>query len=318
MLNKIEELLTEDIHTVGIAGHVSPDGDCAGSCTALMFYIRKIRPDIQADLYMEEVNDGLSSMKGLEEARREAGTGQAYDLFVLCDVSSPDRIGVASELFAAAKKTAVIDHHTQAPVFSDIRHVEPEASSCAEVLACLFDPARMDETIAENLYTGIIHDTGVFQYSCTGPRTLKVAAELLSFGIPFSRIIDETFNDRTFTENRILGHALEKMERHFGGRVVTAFITLAEMEELGAAQKDLSLIVSQMRLTKGCELAVFAHEKDPGVYKLSFRSRQYFDVAALARRFGGGGHVRAAGCTMEGDPGKIRGLILEAAGEVLS
>ena len=317
MFRSIEEILDDSVKTVGIAGHVNPDGDCVGSCTALMFYFVRNYPELTVDLYLEKVNEGLVSVKGLAYARREAEAGLVYDLFILCDVSSPDRIGVAEELFKNARRTAVIDHHTNTPVFSDLRHVEPEASSCAEVLAGLFDLTKIDEVIAENLYTGIIHDTGVFQYSCTGPRTLETAAKLTAFGIPFSRIIDETFNERTLTENRILGYTLQKMESRLDGKLMLSFLNREEMKAYGADPKDLSLIVSQMRLTKGCELAAFVYEKEPGMFKVSFRSRQYVDAAALARRFGGGGHIRASGCSMEGSEEEIREVIIKAAGEVL-
>lgn len=316
-MNKIEDLLFEGIRTVGIAGHVKPDGDCVGSCTALWQYLRKTHPELQTDLYLEPFASEFMMLKGAREAMSEAPSDRVYDLFVVCDTSAPDRIGVAGGLFAMARHTAVIDHHTNTPVFSEMRHVEPEASSCAEVLAGLFDLSKADRSIAESLYLGIIHDTGILQYSNTSPRTLRTAARLLEFGIPFSRMIEETFSERTLTQNRIMGFVLERSEALLEGRFVLGYLTEEEMASYGASLMDLEMIVSQLKLTKGAEAAAFVYESSPGVFKVSLRSREPVDVAAIAARFGGGGHLRASGCTIAASVDQIRTMLTEAVREVL-
>ena len=314
----ISELLTDGIQTIGIAGHVNPDGDCVGSTTALRNYIRSNYPQYQVDLYLERPKDALLFLDGAREALREVPEKtEPYDLFIICDVSTEDRIGVARTLFAEARRTACIDHHLTNGGFSDIDHIEPDASSTAEVLANLMDDDKIDQSVAISLYTGIIHDTGVFQYSNTSPRTLETAARLIAKGIPFSRIIDDSFNRRTYVQNRILGYALEKAELAMDGRVITCILTEQEMKRFGAERQDLDSIVAQLRFTEGAEAAVFIYETGETddarpVFKVSFRSNEYLDVAALASEFGGGGHVRAAGCTMYGDPEESLGRILDA------
>ncbi|MGN0256496.1 MAG: bifunctional oligoribonuclease/PAP phosphatase NrnA [Chordicoccus sp.] len=323
-MEHISELLTDDIRTIGIAGHVNPDGDCVGSTTALRNYIRTNYPQYEVDLYLEQPKDALLFLDGARDAYREIleGKTEPYDLFIICDVSTENRIGVARTLFEKARRTACIDHHLTNGGFSDIDHIEPDASSTAEVLANLMDDEKIDRSVATSLYTGIIHDTGVFQYSNTSPRTLETAARLIAKGIPFSRIIDDSFNRRTYVQNRVLGYALEKATLALDGRVITCILTEQEMKRFGAVRQDLDSIVAQLRFTEGVEAAVFMYETgDAGdaqpVFKVSFRSNEYLDVAAIASEFGGGGHVRAAGCTVYGDPEESRRKILDAVGPQL-
>lgn len=323
-MEHISELLTDDIRTIGIAGHVNPDGDCVGSTTALRNYIRTNYPQYEVDLYLEQPKDALLFLDGARDAYREIPEGKTepYDLFIICDVSTENRIGVARTLFEKARRTACIDHHLTNGGFSDIDHIEPDASSTAEVLANLMDDEKIDRSVATSLYTGIIHDTGVFQYSNTSPRTLETAARLIAKGIPFSRIIDDSFNRRTYVQNRVLGYALEKATLALDGRVITCILTEQEMKRFGAVRQDLDSIVAQLRFTEGVEAAVFMYETgDEGdaqpVFKVSFRSNEYLDVAAIASEFGGGGHVRAAGCTVYGDPEESRRKILDAVGPQL-
>lgn len=300
-MKKIEEVLNPSIRSIGIAGHINPDGDCIGSCTALSLYLKENYPEYQVDLYLEEPKKLLQNIEGYNESLREAPKGRVYDLFITCDTSEKSRIAIGGELFDRARMTVCIDHHVSNPGFAEVNHIVPDASSCAEVLADLFDEDRISLAAATNLYTGIVHDTGVFQYTNTTPHTMEVAAALMRKGVQHSRIIDRTFNIRTYDQNRILGYALEKSEMRLGGELVVSSLTLDEMERYGVTLKDLDCIVSQLRLTEGAEGAVFAYEKEPGVFKLSLRSNTYLDVAQVCAVYGGGGHIHAAGCTIRGN-----------------
>lgn len=304
-MKKIEEIIKPGMRTVGIAGHINPDGDCIGSTTALYQYLKKYDPDLSIDLYLELPRPSLRFMKGVSESKQEADSDRVYDLFVTCDVSSLDRIGVAGDLFDKAKHTACVDHHVSNPGFADVNYVVPDASSCAEVLTDLMDPAEIDRDIAISLYTGIIHDSGVFQYSNTSPHTMRCAASLMEKGFDHNKLIDESFNKRTYAQNRILGYALTKSRQELGGKVISSSITLEEMKRFGVTQQDLDMIVSQLRLTDGAEAAVFVYEKQPGQFKVSLRSNEYLDVAEIAGTFGGGGHAKAAGCSETGTADEV-------------
>lgn len=308
----IEEILPADVHTIGVAGHVNPDADCIGSTTALCQYLENLQRGYEIDLYLEEPKDALKFLPYYENAKHTAPKGKVYDLFITCDVSSADRIGVASELFDAARETVCIDHHVSNPGFADRNHVVADASSCCEVLSDLFDLTQVDRNMAESLYTGIVGDTGVFQYSNTSPHTMRVAADLMEKGINHNKLIDESFNRRTFDQNRVMGYALEHARACLDGRVITSVITDEDMARFGVTAKDLDLIVSQLRLTTGAEAAIFLYQKGSDEYKISLRSNDYLDVAKVAVIFGGGGHVRAAGASAKGDPETIIARILKA------
>ncbi|MBR0378684.1 MAG: bifunctional oligoribonuclease/PAP phosphatase NrnA [Lachnospiraceae bacterium] len=312
MLTRIDEFFTKEIHTCAIAGHINPDGDCVGSTAALYLYIRKNFPWIDVKLYLEQPKDELMFLPGLCDAIFERPNPEKKDIFVTCDVSAIDRIGQAEELFGLADHTLCIDHHVSNPHFAEKNLVDPEASSCAEVLYYLMDEEKIDSKIAEALYTGIIHDSGVFQYQNTRPETLEAAASLLRKGVPFNEIIDDSFNKRTYLQNRILGYVLCGSRLYADGKIVAGSVTNSEMDRFGATKKDLDIIVSQLRLTKGVEAAVFVYQTGTEEFKVSLRSNSYLDVAAVAACFGGGGHVRAAGCTIKGDVDSVEKAIVEA------
>lgn len=309
-MKKLEDVFTNDIKTCAIVGHLAPDGDAVGSTTALYTYVKRNFPWIDVTLYIERPKESLMFLPGLSEAVFETPEDSEMDLFVSCDVSSTDRFGVAGNLFPLARKTLCIDHHISNPYFADINVVDAEASSCAEVLCNLMDPEKIDLDIAVSLYTGIIHDSGVFQYSNTRGNTLRAAADLLERGVPASRIIDESFNQRTMRQSRILGKVLMESELCMDGKVIVGVVTLEDMLRYDVTKKDLDGIVAELRLVKGVLAAVFIYETEPQVFKVSLRSNNDLDVSRVASSFGGGGHVKAAGCTIPGPAVHVRDLLL--------
>ena len=311
-MKRVDEFFTNEIRTCAIAGHVNPDGDCVGSTTALYLYIRRNFPWIDVKLYLERPKEALMFLPGLGGAAFEKPAAERCDLFVTCDVSSLDRIGMAGELFDMAYHTLCVDHHVSNPGFAENNIIDAEASSCAEVLFYIMDEKKIDREIAESLFTGIIHDSGVFQYQNTRPETLEAAAALIRKGVAFSKIIEDSFNIRTYVQNRILGYVLSESRLYAEGRICVGSVTFDEMRRFEATKKDLDVIVSQLRLTQGAEAAVFLYQTDDDEFKASLRSNSYLDVAAVAGRFGGGGHVRAAGCTIKGDLKSVEKMVVEA------
>lgn len=311
-MKRLNEIFTEDIKTMVIAGHVNPDGDCVGSTTALYGYVKDNFPRIDVSLYLERPKEALMFLPGLCEEVFTEPEVRSVDLFVSCDASTRDRIAVAGPLFDCAKKTLCIDHHSSNPNFADINIVDGDAGSCAEVLFTLFEEDKISRDVATSLYTGMIHDTGVFQYNNVRPSTLRIAASLLEKGVPFSKIIDESFNQRTLAQNRVLGYVLSKERLFADGRIAAGTISLEEMAVFGAEKKDLDPIVANLRLTTGAEAAAFVYEVEPGKCKVSLRSSSDLDVSKTAAMFGGGGHVKAAGCSIDGRPEEVLEIILAA------
>lgn len=300
---KIDELIGS-AKTVGIAGHVGPDGDCVGSCMGLYLYLKKNRPELSVDIYLESVRDVFGYLSDLSDVKFTAAE-KTYDCMVILDVSSPDRIGVASDLFTAAKHTVCIDHHITNPGFADENVIEAAASSASEVLYGLLDAGKVEKDCAEALYTGIVHDSGVFQYSNTSAKTLHTAADLVAKGIDFPSIIDHSFYEKTYAQNRILGKVLENSRLYAGGAVIAGVAGPEDMETYGVTKQDMDGIVSQLRLTKDVQAAIFLYPAEEGAYKVSLRANGSMRVSDVAAAFGGGGHVKAAGCTMTGTPDEI-------------
>ena len=236
----------------------------------------------------------------MDEVHYEAGEPREYDLFVTCDVSAPDRLAVASDYFASAKKTVCIDHHVSNEAFADVNYIVPDASSTSELVYNLLDYDKMSLETAEALYMGIAHDTGIFRYSCTSPETMEAAAQLMRKGVDTAKITDRTYYEKTCVQNQILGRALLESIMVLDQRCIVSVVRLKEMEFFQAKPSDLEGIVSQMRQTKGVEVAMFLHETAPQTFKVSLRSKERVDVSRIAKYFGGGGHVRAAGVTMKG------------------
>ena len=279
---------------IGISGHIRPDGDCIGSCMGLYLYLKKELPQAEVQVFLEKPADIYGCISRIEDV------DSAYDVFFALD-STSDRLGEAQPYFESAGKRINIDHHiSNANGCGNVNFVDPQASSTSELVYRLIGKDGMDQEIAKALYMGIVHDTGCFQYSCTSPDTLRAAADLISFGFDFSRLIEETFFEKTYLQTQILGRALLESIRFMDGRCVVSALSRKTLDFYGAGPQDLEGIVSQLRSIKGVECAIFLYETGVQEYKVSLRSSEKVDVAAIASYFGGGGHVRAAGCTMMG------------------
>ena len=184
--------------------------------------------------------------------------------------------------------------------FADQNYIMPDASSTSELIYNLLDYGKMSVETAECLYTGMVHDTGVFRYSCTHPSTMRAAAALMEKGIDFTKIITETFDEKTYAQNQVLGRALLESFLFMDGRCIVSYVTKEEMDFYQVKAKHLDGIVSQLRLTAGVEVAIFIYEMETQLFKVSLRSNGKVDVSKIAVFFGGGGHMRAAGCDMQG------------------
>ncbi|MCD7709176.1 MAG: bifunctional oligoribonuclease/PAP phosphatase NrnA [Clostridiales bacterium] len=296
--DRIGELIA-DAKTVGIAGHIRPDGDCTGSTLALYNYIKDGWPDVDARLYLEPIPNIFKFMERSDEIRT-AGEEMTFDVFFSLDCGDIGRLGDASKYFKAANRTVCVDHHISNEPFGDENFVFPEKSSTSEIIFTLMDVNRITKEIAECLYTGIVHDTGVFQYSCTSSTTMNIAGVLMDKGIDYPTIVDETFYTKTFAQNRILGQALVDSRLYLDGKCIVSTVSYKLMKDFGVLPKHLEGIVNQLRVTKDVLVAVFIYEAKPQEYKVSLRANGDFDVASVAVRFGGGGHVKASGCSMNG------------------
>ncbi len=287
-------------HSVALGGHIRPDGDCVGSSMGLYLYLKEQFPELETDIYLEPVADCYKIVSDIEEIKHQVEHVKQYDLFICLDCGDAARLGFSAPLFEHAKQTMCIDHHVSNEAFADINYIEPDASSTSELVYRLMEKENISKQSAEALYMGIAHDTGVFQYSCTSPETMEAAAELLRKGVNGSEIIDKTYYEKTYVQNQILGKALLESMLVLDKQVIVSYVNLKSLNFFEAKPSDLEGIVSQLRQTKGVEVAMFLYEQEPQIYKVSLRSKDRVDVSVIAKYFGGGGHAKAAGFTMKG------------------
>ena len=289
-----------DARSIFISGHVRPDGDCVGSCLAMYMYLKKALPAAAVSVSLEEASEVFQCIRGFDEIDSTYAVEGNVDVFIALDCEK-SRLGKAEDIFAGAGKRINIDHHiSNERGCGDVNYVVPGFSSTAELVYDLFDRQYMDAEIAKAIYTGIVHDTGIFKYSNTSPKTLRVAAELIEYGFDFPQLIDETFYEKTYAQNQLLGRALLESIVFMDGKCIVSAIDKKTLDFYNASSKDLEGIVNQLRITKGAECAIFMYETGNLEYKVSLRSCKYVDVSRVASFFGGGGHVRAAGCDING------------------
>lgn len=292
--------LAEDAESIVIAGHIRPDGDCVGSCLGMYNYLKALFPEKKIDLYLEEVPKAFLFLANADRIKTTSPDKTVYDLFLALDSGSIDRLGFMEETFHAAKVTACIDHHISNTQYAMYNHVEGKASSTGEVLYGLFEAEKIDFSIAECLYLAIVHDTGVFKHSNTSQKTMEIAGALIAKGVSSSKVIDDSFYKKTYVQNQLLGRCLLESILLMDGKIIFSAVSRKMMDLYGAVSSDLDGIIDQLRVTEGVEVAILLKEERPQQYKVSMRSNGKVDVCKICCMFGGGGHVMAAGCSMNG------------------
>ena len=286
--------------SIGIAGHIRPDGDCVGSALGLANYIRDNFAK-EPTVYLEELPKAFDFLKGGDKVvTGYPHRAEPFDLFIALDCGDEGRLGKAMEYVKRAGKTYCIDHHATSNGFLENNLVKPEAAATAQIIYTLLDDSKVSLGTAEALYLGIVHDTGVFKHSCTTRETMEVAGALLDHGVSSARIIDGTFFEKTYLQNQILGRCLMESILCLDGKVIFSSIDRKTINLYGLAPADTEGIIDQLRITKGVEVAILIRELTPRSWRVSMRSCEIVDVAKICSMFGGGGHVRAAGATMSG------------------
>lgn len=287
--------------TIGISGHVRPDGDCVGSCLGLWQYLCKAMPEATVEVFLEDPPKTFAEIKGFDQIKEPGEDRETFDVFFALD-TIPERSGKAYAYFEQAKKKINIDHHVTNSGFGDAYVVRPDVGSASEVVYDLMDKSLVDQDIAMSIYIGMIHDTGIFQYSNTTPDTLRKAADLIAYGFDFPRIIEETYHEKTYLQTQIMGRAMMESVRFLDGKCIFSVIDKKVMDFYQVDSKDFTGIVNQLRNIAGVDCAIFMYETGNQEFKVSLRTTPKVDASKVVSHFGGGGHARAAGCTMVGTP----------------
>ena len=309
-VGRILELIREGKSFL-ITSQLDPDGDSVGSQLAL-------RRVILAELG-EEVAGRIAVVNQVPCPKRygfvpdsehivtpEDVKGRTFDVGFVLD-GGADRTGTARPLFDGCKRKVIIDHHkTTTSDGYDVPWIQPHMSSTAEMVYSIVEDARgkakLGPEIAAQLYLGMIYDTGSFQYAMTTPRTHRIAALFLEQGIRHSDISERVMLESPLSAKVLLGRTLNAMRILDDGKFVWTTVSRALARETNTTDEDVRAIITQMIFIEGVRVALLFYEKDAGKVKLSLRSREGFDVANFARSLdpGGGGHARAAGCSLSG------------------
>ena len=247
----------------------------------------------------------------------EPDLNEDVDLFISLDSSDLDRLGAGKEIAAKSNKLINIDHHITNGNFGDINIVDPSASATGELIYHLLKDYNLeiDKDIATCLYAAISTDTGSFMYDSTTKETHLIAADLIDKGIDKNSIIVNLYQNRSIERTNLFIKALNTLEFHCNNNVGFVFVTQEMLKECNASMEDAEGIVSYIRDIEGIEVACIFKEHKEDEIKLSIRSKAIVDVSKICMEFNGGGHKRAAGCTIYDNivaaKEKILGKIIE-------
>jgi phosphoesterase RecJ-like protein len=299
-LEQVARLLRE-AKSVVLASHLNPDGDTLGCALALQWVLEGMGKQVIA-LSSDGVPEIYRFLPGSEKILTTTER-RGFDVAVVCDTGSPERIGKAKGAVFSARVVVDIDHHVTEGAFGDIRIQQPKAAATAEIVYRLLKVMDVPITpaVATCLLTGIITDTGLYRYLNVSPATFRLSAVLMEAGASPAQIAEEVFERRSFASARLLGRALEHIRQEEGGQLVWSYLSYADFTELGATDEETEGIITQLRAVRDSVVLALLREVKPGRVRVSVRSRdERLDMAKFAERFGGGGHRLAAGFWVDG------------------
>jgi phosphoesterase RecJ-like protein len=312
---KAAEAAIAGVEQAVISCHVHPDGDALGSALALHRALANAgREAVVSFSEPFTVAPHYRFLAGLDRLTPPDRVPRSADLFVCFDAGSLDRLGSLVDAFQGAARTVVIDHHASNTRFGDVNLIDPESPAsavlCRELLRRLDLP--LDEAIATCLYTGLVTDTGRFQYQATTPETHLLAAELLRAGVKQYEVAKAVFETNQIEYLRLVGAALGRVVQVPEASLVWTRVGLADLAAYGVDMEETEGLIDLVRTDGASDVAAVLKEQPDGGHKVSLRSKGATDVGRLATRFGGGGHKYAAGFTSELDADTIVAALVEA------
>lgn len=305
--------------SVLVTGHIDPDGDCIGSMFAIALMLREMGKKVIC-YAPGEISELFLKLPGASMlAEHEEASTFEHDLVIAVDSPNTAR----TEYFARPcenEDVINIDHHPTNEMYGCVNIVD-ESAAAATILVYRFfksaAPDRITADVADCLYLGILMDTGGFRFQNVNSEALRIASELIGFGARAYDLAHEYIYVKKFSTLRLLGLVLGSLRLHLDGRAATIEVTSEMLERTGTTLKDSEGFVDYGAALDDVELVALFRETAPGEVRISLRSRNHHDVSALAERFGGGGHVRAAGLTLETDLASARKTIVDGFGELL-
>lgn len=297
--------------------HINADGDALGSCAALCAALRNAGK--QAAILMEEETPEYVSFLDQGYCTQSHDAIVEPDICMCVDCSETKRFPERTETFFKGKTTICLDHHVTSEPFADYNYIDGSAAATCELVYKLLTSMELEITpeIAEAIYTGISTDTGNFQYSNTTKETHLIAAELMDAGIDHNKLMVQLYQNTKLERLRITCRVLDTMKIFADGKAAMAYVSQRMLQDEDVSMEDAEGAIDLLRNIMGVEIAAILKEREPGVVKVSMRAKTTADVAEIAAGFGGGGHVKAAGCTLSTDIQSAWNQIKEAIEESL-
>jgi phosphoesterase RecJ-like protein len=292
--------------------HENPDGDTLGAAIAIAIAAERLGKGAEV-VSGDAPPPFLAVLPRIREVRRAPALEP--DLAVIVDTGDLKRTGrvaVDHADWLARATIAVVDHHVSNQGFGAANWIDPAAAATCEMVALMLPElgVALDEELATALMTGIVQDTHTFAHPNATPRTLRVAAELVEAGAPLSRINRAVYADKPFSTLALWGRMLNSIDELCEGRIVHASMTAEMLRETGEQPNASEGFVDLLGSTKNADITVLFKEVEPGSTRVSVRTTERADAVAITSAFGGGGHARAAGCTVEGQIATARELVL--------
>ena len=302
-----------------VLSHVRPDGDALGSQLALGLSLKQLGKDVR--IWNEDgMLEKYSFLPNANLLTKPPADPEDVDVAIALDTAIQNRLGTALPAVRSAKVWINIDHHPSNPGYGDLVQIDPKAPATGEILFELIKSEKLpiDAAIAENLYVAISTDTGSFQYPNTTARTLEIAAELIRAGVDVGRVSQLTYENYPRRRVELLRDLLGTMRFDAKDRVASFSLSLATAKKLGVLPEDNEGLIDHLRAIRGVIVAVFFEELPDGKVRVSMRSKnEKVNVCAICEKFGGGGHVLAAGARVRGTLAEVEKKVLEEVRDIV-
>lgn len=309
-----------DNQKFAVLSHVRPDGDALGSQLALGLSLKRLGKDVR--IWNEDgMLEKYSFLSNAELLSKPPAEPEDVDVAVALDTAIQNRLGTTVAAIKSAKVWINIDHHPSNPGYGDIVYIDSHAPATGQILFELMTNQKLpiDPAIAENLYVAISTDTGSFQYPNTTARTFEIAAELVQAGVDVGRVSQLTYENYPRRRAELLRDLLGTMRFDANNRIASFSLSLATAKKLGVFPEDNEGLIDHLRAIHGVIVAVFFEELADGKVRVSMRSKsEKVNVCAICEKFGGGGHVLAAGARVRGSLAEVEEKVLEEVRNVVS
>lgn len=313
MRSKINDTINKS-ESILLLTHESPDGDAIGSVLSFYHYLTSINKFVDMIILdVPKVFDFLPCIDKIVD-----NIDKEYDLGIVLDCASRERIGQNGDLFSRCRETIVIDHHISNTNYGDVNYIMGDVSSCCQVVYYLFKEMgiSISKEIGEAIITGVLTDTNGFGHNGVDGNTFKLASELIDIGVNIHNIYQKVLWMKTMSQYNLMKIGIERLEFLYDGKVAFTYILEDDFNKVGAILGEHEGIVDIGRNIDGVLVSVFIRENNG--WSISLRSTGMIDVGKIALNLGGGGHKMAAGGKLYGSLDEVKARVINEIEKVLN